>query len=272
MPTTSRGFVPRDSWIVNRAFFQPGRLRTFAGVVLHLEAMAASGSVQEVCERLEAADVMFRTDRAVMPTMMKGATVSAGELAQLRRIHNVVRLGHVERLEPDQIVLEQGSISTSPDHLHVHCASSGLSDNPPRTIWTDTTITLQLVTRLSLTFSGALQGFVESTGRTTEAKNRLCPPTGSTDTPFDYLRSMLAGISTELRWKEAPDLQRWRDGSRLDMMAGWNGHANRAVVRELQTRFVTALPLALDKLKVFAAQATSQERARMFALAVSTDP
>ena len=71
----------------------------------------------------------------------------------------------------------------------MHCAASGLSDNPPRAIFTDDTITLQLVTRVSLTLSGALQGFLESTGRTTEEKNRLCPPTVMPHTPFDYLRA-----------------------------------------------------------------------------------
>jgi len=108
------------------------------GVVLQLEAMVASESVEAVYERLEEDEVMLRTEPAVVPTMMKGGTVSHRELEQLRRIANVVRLGHVERIEPDQIFLEQGSIPTTPDHLHVHCAASGLSDNRPRAIFTRT--------------------------------------------------------------------------------------------------------------------------------------
>ncbi len=60
--------------------------------------------------------------------MLKGATVSPGELDELRRIENVVRLGHVERIDPDMIILEEGEVPTAPDHLHVHCASAGLSD------------------------------------------------------------------------------------------------------------------------------------------------
>jgi hypothetical protein len=254
---------PRDSWILNRAFFQPGESRTFAGVVLQLEAMVASESVPEVFERLEEGQVMLRTDRAVVPTMMKGGTVSVGELEQLRRVKNVIRLGHVERIEPNQILLEEGSVPTTPDHLHVHCAASGLSDNPPRPTFTDDTITLQLVTRVGLTLSGALLGFVETTGRTTEEKNRLCPPTAWPHTPFDYLRAIMAGISTEMQWLEAPDLQQWLDSSRLNLMKGLGEH-DAATVRELQGRFFAALFPALDKLGAFAAQATPQERARMF--------
>ena len=255
---------PRDTWILNRAFFQPGQSRTFAGVVLQLEAMAASESVEEVYERLEEDEVMLRTDRAVVPTMMKGGTASLGELEQLRRIANVVRFGHVERIEPDRIVLELGSIPTTPDHLHVHCAASGLSDSPPRPIFTDDTITLQLVTRVGLTLSGALQGFLESTGRTTGEKNALCPPTVMPHTPFDYLRVVLAGISTEMGWQEAPDLQEWVDRSRLNLLSGLGQNDDGAAVREMQGRFFAALLPALDKLQMYAAQATPRERARMF--------
>jgi hypothetical protein len=229
---------PRDAWILNRAFFQPGEPRTFAGVVLQLEAMVASESVEEVYERLETEEVMLRTDRAVVPTMMKGGTASLGELEQLRRIGNVVRLGHVQRIEADQIVLEQGSVPTSPDRLHVHCAASGLSDNPPRAIFTDDTITLQLVTRVGLTLSGAMQGFLESTGRTTEEKNALCPLTVMPHTPFDYLRAVLAGISTEMGWQEAQDLQEWLDRSRLNLLCGLAENEDRATVRGLQERFL----------------------------------
>jgi hypothetical protein len=254
---------PRDTWILNRAFFQPGQVRTFEGVVLQLEAIVASESVEEVYERLEEHEVMLRTDIAVVPTMMKGATLSLRELEQLRRISNVVRLGHVERIEPDQIVLEQGSIPTTPDHLHVHCAASGLSDNAPRAIFTDDTITLQLVTRVGLTLSGALQGFLEATGRTTEEKNALCPPAVMPHTPFDYLRVVLAGISTEMGWQEAPELQEWVDRSRLNLLSGLENE-DGATVRELQGRFFAALFPALEKLQVFAGQATPRERSRIF--------
>ena len=254
---------PRDAWCLNRAFFQPGKGRTFAGVIRQLEAIVAAKSVEEVYERLEDDEIMLRTDQAVVPTMMKGATVSLGELGQLRRVRNVVRLGHVERIERDQIILPKGSIPTTPDHLHLHCAAAGLSDNPPRVIFTDEAITLQLVTRLGLTLSGALQGFLESTGRTTEQKNRLCLPTTMPHTPFDYLRATLAGISTEIGWQEAPDLQAWLDHSRLNLLRGYDENDDPSIV-ELQGRFLTVLSPALEKLQVFAAQATPQERARMF--------
>jgi hypothetical protein len=170
----------------------------------------------------------------------------------------------VARIERDRIVLEQGTIPTTPDHLHVHCAASGLSDNPPVPIFTEETITLQLVTRVGLTLSGALLGFLESTGRTTEEKNALCPPAVFPHTPFDYLRCVLAGITTEMGWQQAPDLQAWLQASRLNLLRGADGTERAAMDKELQGRFFAALFPALEKLQVFAAAATERERARMF--------
>ena len=157
---------PRDSWILNRSYFQPGDgvLTTFEGVVLHLEAVAECDSIEQVFERLEDRQVMLRIDRSIQPSMLKGATASVGELDELRRIENVIRLGHVERIDMDTITLEHGSIPTSPDHLHIHCASAGLSDNPPKPIFADDTILLQPVTRVSLSLSAGLIGLRRSLG------------------------------------------------------------------------------------------------------------
>ena len=257
---------PRDFWTLNRAFFQPGRAQTFAGTVLQLEAMAACDTVDDVYLRLEADGVMLRTDPSFTPTMMRGATISVHELDQLRRVERIVRLGHVQRAEPDQIVLDEGSVPVSPNDVLVHCAAPGLSDHPPIPIFTDDTITLQLVTRLGLTLSGALLGFLESTGRTTAEKNALCPPTTMPHTPFDYLRVILAGITTESGWIQAPDLQQWLDRSRLNLLRGLGARDGEADdVAELAGRFFTALGPAFERLDAFAADATPRQRARMYA-------
>lgn len=255
---------PRDSWVLNREFFQPGQARTFEAVVLQLEAMVAGGTVDEVYERLERERVMLRTDPSVTPRMMKGATISTRELEQLRQVENVVRLGHVVRLDVHEVVLEQGAIPTTPDTLHVHCAAPGLSDRPPRAIFTDDVITLQLVTRLGLTLSGALQGVVEASGRSTDEKNERCRPTAMPHTPFDYLRVILAGIATEMTWSDAPDLAAWLEGSRLNLLAGLGEHDDPDVLAALQGRFFAALPGAFTRLAELAADATPAERARMF--------
>jgi len=257
---------PRESWILNRAFFQPagGVVPTFEGVVLELEAVAECDSITQVYERLEARQVMLRIDRSIEPTMLKGATASLGELDQLRRIENVVRLGHVERIDLDAITLEQGSVPTSPDALHVHCASAGLSDGPPKLIFADDTIILQPITRVSLSFSTALTAFVEASDRSTAEKNRLCRPNPWPHTPFDWTRHLLDGMRTELEWQSAPDVVAWVEASRLNLVKGLDQAPDKAAVADLQGRFVTALFPALAKLEEFAAHASPSERARVY--------
>jgi hypothetical protein len=196
--------------------------------------------------------------------MLKGATASVGELDQLRRIDNVVRLGHVERIDPNAITLAQGSIPTSPDHLHIHCASAGLSDNVPRPIFTDESITLQPVTRVSLSLSTALSAFVEASGRSTDEKNRLCRPNAWPHTPFDWTRHLLTGMKTEMEWQGAPDVMAWVEDSRLNLVKGLDQDPDKATVADLQRRFITALFPALAKLDELASHASPAERARMF--------
>ncbi|HXW34084.1 MAG TPA: FAD/NAD(P)-binding protein [Acidimicrobiales bacterium] len=252
---------PRDAWLLNRAFLQPSRSRTFAGFTMQLEAIVASESVEEAYERLEAEGLMLRIDRNVAPTMMRGATISVGELEQLRKVENVVRLGYVRRIDSKQITLEHGSIPTKPEHLHVNCTARGLTDSPPRTIFANDMIIPQLVTRVGLTLSGALEGFLETTSRTIEEKNALCPPTGMPHTPFDFFRAVLAGISTELSWSAAPDLGEWLERSRLNLLSGL---PEDDALQELRDRFFTALFPALERMQEFEVRATPQEQGRIY--------
>jgi len=265
-PDDIRWIRPREPWMLNRAFFQPGEglPTTFAGIVLDVEAVAECESIEQVFDRLEEHHVILRLDPSIQPSMLKGATVSLGELDQLRRINGVVRLGHVTRIDSQRITFEGGSVPTSPDHLHLHCASAGLSDNPPKPIFTDDTILLQPITRVSLSLSAGLIGLVEASGRSTTEKNHLCPPNMWFDTPFDWIRHLLTGMKTELKWREAPDLLAWVESSRLNLLKGLDQHLDKTALADLQRRFVTALFPALAKLDEFASHATPAERTRMF--------
>jgi hypothetical protein len=257
---------PRASWILNRAFFQPeaGVAATLEGVVLELEAVAECDSIEQVYERLEELQVVLRTDPSIQPSMFKGATASLGELDQLRRIKNVVRRGRVKRIDVEAITLEHGSIPTTSDHVHIHCASAGLSDHPPTPIFGDNNITLQPITRVSISLSAALTAFVEASKRTTPEKNRLCRPNAWPHTPFDWTRHLLTGMKTELEWQGATDVRAWVEASRLNLVKNLDKHPNKAAVEDLQGRFVAALFPALAKLDQFASHATLAERARMF--------
>src|SRR6185436_1456327 len=123
---------PREAWLQNRSYTQPGELvgTLLEGISLQMEAAAQATSIDDLIDRLEAAAQMRRVDRSVRPTMYKGATIGDWELDLLRRIEDVVRLGHVRSIERDRILLEKGSVATSPRHLHVHCAAQGTRYRP----------------------------------------------------------------------------------------------------------------------------------------------
>ncbi len=256
---------PRDSWMQNRSYTQPlGLVRNaLESVVLHMEALAESDTVEDVFARLEEHGVMLRIDPTVDPALMRGATMSVAERDQLRRIEEVVRLGHVLRVESDRIVLQEGSIPTTPDHLHIHCAAPGLSDGPPAPIFGEDSITLQVVTRASLSLSAGLLGYLESTDRSTAEKNRLAPPNPWPQTPFDWLRFLLGGIRTDMGWNDAPDLAGWVDRSRLNILRDLPTGEDPDVVA-LQGRLFESLGPAFEKLETLAQVATPAERARIF--------
>src|SRR5262249_6119206 len=131
-PERIRWIKPREAWFLNRAYSQCGELlgSLFEGLSRQVEAAARATSVDDLFARLEASEQLLRIDERVTPTMYRGPTLSRAELRELRRIEDVVRLGKVQRLGRDSIVLEQGAVPTSPNHLHVHCAAIGLNPAP----------------------------------------------------------------------------------------------------------------------------------------------
>ena len=181
---------PRDMWLLNRVYFQGGQfVREVAeGTAQQMEAAAKCDTTQEFFEECAQTGVMLSLDPTATPTMMRGATSHELEIAPLRNVERVVRLGHVQRVERDRILLERGEIATSPGHLHIHCAASGVTTRPPRKIFAADRITLQAVRIVSPSFSAALIGFLEGSGRD-DVEN-------TSTRQFDR-REMTVSVSTE---------------------------------------------------------------------------
>ncbi len=210
---------PRESWLLNRANVQPTPAfahQTLAAIVGELEAARDASSLPDLFARLEAARLLHRIDPSVQPTMYRCAIVSEAELAQLRRIRNVVRLGRVQAIEPDRIVLDQGEIVTSPRHVHVHCSAGGLPRGPVQAVFQGRRIVPQYVRRCSPTFSAAFIAHLEATLEDDHEKNALCEPVLVPEVPLDWLRMHLQTAANQLRWSQRPELQGWFRRSRLE--------------------------------------------------------
>src|SRR4051794_20538191 len=121
---------PRDSWILDRAAIQPGRQfakRTLADFSSQLAAVHEAQSLADLFGRLEAKGCLMRIDTTVDPTMYRCAILSRAELEVLREIHDVVRMGHVQSIEPGRVTLEGGTLDIDCSALYIDCSADGLS-------------------------------------------------------------------------------------------------------------------------------------------------
>ena len=217
-PGDIRWIMPRDPWMWDRANLQPApefSERTLGFVAGNVEAAALASSIDDLFERLEEEGLLLRIDPTVRPTMFHAAIVSADELEQLRRIENIVRLGRVRSVGRDEIVLDDGTIPTTPDTLHIDCTAKGIVRRPAVSVFDGDRITLQNLRILQPSFSAALIGHVEARYGSESEKNEICTPDPFPDSDVDLLRTWLTTFKNLTRWDADEDLSAWILGSRL---------------------------------------------------------
>jgi hypothetical protein len=213
--------MPRDSWLLDRASLQPGpefidAIR--AGMAKQTEAILGATSIDDLFNRLESSGRLMRFDPAVRPTMYRCATVTRAELEQLRSIKDVVRLGHVQSIEANAIVLDRGTVSANASTLYIDCTADGLERRPPAAVFDRDRITLQTVRGCQQVFSAAFIAHVEASYEEEAIKNELCAPVPHPDADVDWMGMNAAYNRNLLLWLDDGELMRWLDGSRLDML------------------------------------------------------
>ena len=248
-----RWIKPREAWWLNRRFNQPHALlpELYRGIAIQLEAMAQAASVEDLFARLEAEEFFLRIDPGVAPTMFRGAVISEAELGLLRRIEDVVRLGHVRSVGRDQIVLDEGRVPTSAGTLHVHCAARGLPRPALRPIFEPRRITVQPFRWSFACYQFAMLGAVEATLESDEEKNRLCPPIAYWEANTDYLSAFLAGMANDRALAAYPALASWSKDTRLNPFSGIALHRDAPSVMDARERIKRfAVPAAGNLVKL----------------------
>jgi NAD(P)-binding Rossmann-like domain len=265
-PEVIRWIRPRDAWLLDRAFQQPLDLVTWLieGVSLCLEAAAQAEDVTDLFGRLEACGQLVRLDPAVEPTMYRCATVSQDELASLRRIQNVVRLGRVVHIAPDRIVLEEGSIPADGGQVHVDCSGDGLRRAPGRPVFAGGRITLQQIRACQPAFNAALTGYVEATRHDDAEKNLLCPPNPYPDTATDWIAATCIAQRALTTWLGDADLSAWMERARLNAARGIGEHLTDPRMKSALARMFANAEPAVTKLETFQAQAARSGRSVAF--------
>ncbi len=221
-PDSIRWVMPRDGWLLNRnnaqpteEFFEP----TVGALANQMEAVAKATSIDDLFDRLEAAKILLRLDPSVRPKMFHAATVSLPELEQLRRIDDVVRLGRIQRIETEQIVFDQGTLPTSPDHLHVDCSASAVGNLEPTPIFDGELIVPQTVRSYQPVFSAAFVAHIEATYDNDVDKNRLCGVVPIPNHDIDWIRGLAASMMNQAAWSQEEGLRDWLFNNRLDGMS-----------------------------------------------------
>lgn len=236
--TAIRWIRPRDAWWLNRRFQQPHTLLPdlYRGAALQIEAMAQIGSIDALFAELEAEGLFLRIDPEVEPTMFRGAVVSESELCLLRQIEDVVRMGHVQRIEPTEIILDHGRIPTTERTVHVHCAARGLAHPPLRPIFEPGRVTIQPIFWGFSCYQYAMLGMVEATVESDDEKNGLCPPIAYWDVNADYLRAFLATMLGARARAAHPALASWSKSTRLNPTSGIVAHRDDPRVIDARAR------------------------------------
>ena len=177
--------MPSDPWLIDRANLQPGLdhfERTIGGLTAQFEAIAGADSIPDLFARLEASGQLLRLDPSV---------------------------------EPTRIVLDQGSIATRPDALHIDCSASAIPSLPDMTVFEGNRINLLMISSCQPLFSAALIAYVESHLADQAHMNALCTMVPPPHIPTDWLRMWAVNLGNQLRWAEHEDLTRWIRQSRL---------------------------------------------------------
>jgi hypothetical protein len=249
---------PRDSWILDRAAVQPGSqfakrvLRDFSS---QLAAVVEAESLPDLFDRLEAKGCLMRIDTSIDPTMYRCAILSRAELEELRHIEDVVRMGHVQAIEPGRITLEGGTLGADGSALYIDCSADGFAQREPAPVFDGDHISLQAVRTCQPAFSAAAIAHVEATYPDDETRNAFCGPVPYPRVPTDWLRMMLAFNKNQLQWFSDPDMMAWVDAARLNVLhhvsAGVSERAREKIISVLNSQ----MPAINDKLETLLAQA-----------------
>ena len=257
-PDNITWIVSRDAWLIDRETTQPTDAffeKSIGNQANQFEAVAQATSITDMFDKLEEKGVLVRIDKTVRPQMFHGATISQMELAEMRKIKNVIRKGRVQSIGKDQIVLDKGIITTSPDLIHVDCSASAISNLETKTIFTGNVITPQTVRSYQPVFSAAVIAYIEANYETDKEKNKLCQVVPLPNHDTDWLRMLAAMMQNQFNWSQDKVLRKWVMNNRLDGFGKVVRHAdktNEKHIAILQRMKNSALPAMMNLQKLIA--------------------
>ncbi|WP_433296965.1 NAD(P)-binding protein [Pseudonocardia sp. CA-142604] len=239
-PERIRWIRARDPWVMDRAYLQPFAENfelTMQGGIDSFRAIVEATSPAHLFQLLESYSILMRFDPDVEPRAFRAAVLSRGELEQLRRIKDVVRLGYVTTIETNRVVLDDGFVEADPDTLYIDCSAAALHQPPPdAVVFEPDVITLLPTRRVQPVFSAALTAFIESRFDDDDEKNAMCRVVPYPEVPLDWLVTWQPTLANAAEWAQRPDVRRWISRSRLNASAAAERGLDPADPRRRQLR------------------------------------
>ena len=189
---------------------------TIGAQARQFDAIANSTSIEDMFDRLEAAGYFLRLDPDIRPQMFHGATVSRMELETLRQIKTVIRKGRVKTISANTIVLDEGEIAITPDHVLVDCSARAVSNDAIVPVFQGEKIVLQMVRSYQPVFSAAFIAHIEAAYEDEAEQNRLCGVVPLPNHDTDFIRFTVAFMMNQYNWSQIPELRAWLRTNRLD--------------------------------------------------------
>jgi hypothetical protein len=245
---------PREPWMLNRAVVQPDPVVALGLAADTMASAAEAESLDDLFLRLEAAGVMLRIDRALVPTMAKTPTLGVWELDLLRTIDDVVRLGHIEHVTASELGLEGGVVPLVPGTFVVHCAASGLQYPPLVPVWSPDMIRLQTIRAGFPCFNAALTGYVEATRDDDRERNRLCRSNTLPDNPANWARMQVRGTLASRAFGAEPDIAEWANACALNPARIETARRDEPEVKAATARLGDVAGAGLTRLSELAAE------------------
>jgi len=220
-PNQVRWIMPRDHWFQCReAILGKSSLKTAQS--FSDEVLKDPGSLRALLERCEKVGLLCRLDRSRRPECCHGAAVSKEEFVQLRKVKDIVRLGHVRAVHKDHLLMDHGTVPVAEGTLHIDCTSSWVQKAPkPVPIWQGTQIFLQPIQEVftgagefNVCLSAALVGLIEALIKDDGVKNSMCTAGKHPDTIQDWIRLQIAAIANHKLWLH-PHVRAWLSMDRL---------------------------------------------------------
>lgn len=211
--------MPRDAWLMDRRNTQPTEEFFFDSIgsqAKQMEAMAQATTINDLFNKLEESGVLVRIDKTVVPEMYHGATISQQELAQLRKIKQIIRKGRVTHLTKNTIILENGEQDIPNNSLFIDCSASALGELAPIPVFAENRITLQTVRIIQPVFSASVIAYLEANYESDQQKNALAQIVPLPNKATDWLTVNAAFMRNQYIWSQDKQLQKWLYFNRLD--------------------------------------------------------